>query len=86
MTRNGEAVDSLSLRALAHQVVLDAWEAPAAGFEEWLEGRILEALRTTNAEARSQEREAIAQLCDRADRSTHPADLADLIRARGRVT
>jgi hypothetical protein len=30
-----------------------------------------------------QEREACAKVCDDADKSTHPADLADAIRARG---
>ena len=30
-----------------------------------------------------QERKECAQLCDKADKSTHPSDLADLIRARG---
>jgi len=34
------------------------------------------------AEARAEEREACAKLCDAADKSTHPADLADRIRAR----
>ena len=29
------------------------------------------------------EREACAKLCNEADKSTHPADLADAIRARG---
>jgi len=29
------------------------------------------------------EREACAKVCDDADKSTHPADLADAIRARG---
>jgi hypothetical protein len=29
------------------------------------------------------EREQCAKLCDAADKSTHPADLADAIRARG---
>ena len=32
---------------------------------------------------RQDEREACAKLCDDADKSTHPADLADAIRARG---
>lgn len=31
------------------------------------------------------EREACAKVCDAADKSTHPADLADAIRARGSV-
>lgn len=31
------------------------------------------------------EREACAKVCDAADKSTHPADLADAIRARGRA-
>jgi len=30
------------------------------------------------------EREACAQVCDAADKATHPADLADAIRARGK--
>ncbi len=34
-------------------------------------------------EAIEQEREACAKVCDDADKSTHPADLADAIRARG---
>lgn len=29
------------------------------------------------------EREACAKVCDSSDKSTHPADLADAIRARG---
>jgi hypothetical protein len=29
------------------------------------------------------EREACAKVCDAADKATHPADLADAIRARG---
>ena len=33
----------------------------------------------------SAEREACAKVCDAADKSTHPADLADAIRARGQV-
>jgi hypothetical protein len=32
---------------------------------------------------RADEREACAKVCDDADKSTHPADLADAIRARG---
>ena len=35
------------------------------------------------AEAVANEREACAQLCDNADKSTHPSDLAEAIRARG---
>ena len=31
------------------------------------------------------EREACAKVCEAADRSTHPADLADAIRARGQA-
>jgi len=31
------------------------------------------------------EREACAKVCDAADKSTHPADLADAIRARGQA-
>jgi anti-sigma factor ChrR (cupin superfamily) len=31
------------------------------------------------------EREACAKVCDAADKSTHPADLADSIRARGQA-
>lgn len=31
------------------------------------------------------EREACAKVCDSADKSTHPADLADAVRARGNV-
>jgi hypothetical protein len=31
------------------------------------------------------EREACANVCDAADKSTHPADLADAIRARGKT-
>lgn len=30
------------------------------------------------------EREACAKVCDAADKSTHPAELADAIRARGK--
>lgn len=30
-----------------------------------------------------EEREACAKVCEAADKSTHPADLADAIRARG---
>jgi hypothetical protein len=33
-----------------------------------------------------EEREACAKLCEAADKSTHPADLADAIRARGNKT
>ena len=33
----------------------------------------------------SAEREACAKVCDAADKSTHPADLADTIRARGQA-
>jgi hypothetical protein len=33
----------------------------------------------------SAEREACAKVCDAADKSTHPADLADAIRARGQT-
>ena len=33
----------------------------------------------------SAEREACAKVCDAADKSTHPADLADAIRARGQA-
>ena len=32
---------------------------------------------------RQEEREACAKVCEAADKSTHPADLADAIRARG---
>lgn len=35
--------------------------------------------------ARADEREACARVCDSADKSTHPADLADAIRARGQA-
>ena len=31
------------------------------------------------------EREACAKVCDAADKSTHPADLAEVIRARGQA-
>ena len=31
------------------------------------------------------EREACAKVCEAADKSTHPADLADAIRARGQT-
>jgi hypothetical protein len=31
------------------------------------------------------EREACAKVCEVADKSTHPADLADLIRSRGQT-
>ncbi len=31
----------------------------------------------------AREREACAKVCEAADKSTHPADLADAIRARG---
>jgi hypothetical protein len=31
------------------------------------------------------EREACAKVCEAADKSTHPADLADAIRARGQA-
>ena len=31
------------------------------------------------------EREACAKVCDAADKSTHPTDLADAIRARGKA-
>jgi len=31
------------------------------------------------------EREACAKICEVADKSTHPADLADLIRSRGQT-
>jgi hypothetical protein len=34
-------------------------------------------------EAVEAEREACAKVCEAADKSTHPADLADAIRARG---
>ena len=40
----------------------------------WINKRIAEAVVA--------EREACAKLCDAADKSTHPADLADAIRAR----
>jgi len=33
--------------------------------------------------AAAAEREACAKLCENVDKSTHPADLADAIRARG---
>ena len=33
----------------------------------------------------SAEREACAKVCDAADKSTHPADLAEAIRARGQA-
>jgi hypothetical protein len=33
----------------------------------------------------SAERETCAKVCDAADKSTHPADLADAIRARGQA-
>jgi len=35
------------------------------------------------AAARKEENEACAKVCEAADKSTHPADLADAIRARG---
>ena len=35
--------------------------------------------------AKAEEREACAKVCDYADKSTHPADLADAIRARGQA-
>jgi hypothetical protein len=34
-------------------------------------------------QAVKKEREACAKVCDAADKATHPADLADAIRARG---
>ena len=36
-------------------------------------------------EAVAAEREACAKVCDAADKSTHPSDLADAIRARGQA-
>ena len=44
-----------------------------------------EAAVSAMAFAVAAEREACAKVCDEADKSTHPADLADAIRARGQA-
>ena len=44
-----------------------------------------EALERFAEQVRAEEREACAKVCDAADKSTHPADLADAIRARGQA-
>jgi hypothetical protein len=44
----------------------------------------VEATEKAIASAVAAEREACAKVCDAADKSTHPADLADAIRARGK--
>ena len=43
----------------------------------------LAALEQIVAAARADEREACAVICENVDKSTHPADLAAAIRARG---
>ena len=63
--------------------------AREAGFEVygtdvWItDGWWLEELERFAALVAAVEREACAKVCEAADKSTHPADLADAIRARG---
>ena len=40
-------------------------------------------IKRAEARGAEAEREACAKVCDAADKSTHPADLADAVRARG---
>ena len=51
------------------------------GWTCW-EGQLERFAALVEASARADEREACAKVCDAADKSTHPADLADAIRAR----
>jgi hypothetical protein len=44
-----------------------------------------EVIETVYAAFAAAEREACAKVCEAADKSTHPADLADAIRARGQA-
>ena len=50
-------------------------DAFVRAFGHWFDGRL--------KQEREAEREACAKLCDAADKSTHPSDLAAAIRARG---
>ena len=45
----------------------------------------LERMKQEIKSAALAEREACAKVCDAADKSTHPADLAETIRARGQA-
>jgi hypothetical protein len=49
---------------------------PPQSFMTWQEGY---------ESGKQNEREACAKVCDAADKSTHPADLAEAIRARGQA-
>jgi hypothetical protein len=56
----------------------DAWDRWSDDMD-----RRTEQLLALFVKAVKAEREACAKLCDAADKSTHPADLADAIRSRG---
>jgi len=57
--------------------------ARKAGYGEAMSDLHAPALERLVELARADEREACAKVCEAADKSTHPADLADAIRARG---
>jgi hypothetical protein len=72
--------EEMALRELAAgrcviQKVIDVLGPLSLWSKTELEKEILKAVAA--------EREACAKVCEAADKSTHPADLADAIRARG---
>ena len=59
----------------------DKWVEPA----RWGVTELVHFANLVAAAARAEENEACAKVCEAADKSTHPADLADAIRARGQA-
>ena len=53
------------------------------GWRQCAQGQKTSQFCAVAEQARTEEREACAKVCDAADKATHPADLADAIRARG---
>ena len=64
---------------MAREVGIDPESDTLCNYDGWVDTLVDFAVLVAAAE-----REACAKVCDEADKSTHPADLADAIRARGR--
>ena len=78
----GSVTRFASLVAAAERNKLAAWmmrQGYATGHGDTVE----DLLRELDWQIAEREREACAKVCEAADKSTHPADLADAIRARG---